>query len=114
MVNRRGTFWVIVMRNKLSVVIGVSIASASFALGAAGAVGQPDSTTVTLTLSLDTILRYVVQPLILLLLAVLGWFIKSAYGSIQDSQRKTHERIDGLVSRVSYIEGLLSTNSKES
>jgi len=111
MVNRRGTFWVIVMRNKLSVVIGVSIASASFALGAAG---TTDPHAITMTLEFDQILRYVVQPLILLLLAVLGWFIKSAYGSIQDSQRKTHERIDGLVSRVSYIEGLLSTNSKES
>lgn len=114
MINRRGTFWILIAKDKLSLAIGIALVCSAFTLGAAGAVGQPDSTTVTLTLSLDTILRYVVQPLILLLLAVLGWFIKSAYGSIQDSQRKTHERIDGLVSRVSYIEGLLSTNSKES
>lgn len=111
MVNRRGTLWVIVMRNKLSVVIGFSIASASFALGAAG---TTDPHAITMTLEFDQILRYVVQPLILLLLAVLGWFVRSAYASIQDGIRKIHEKVDDMNGRLSYLEGANSINSKES
>ena len=114
MINRRGAVWLLVVKNQVSLAIGFALVASAFTLGAAaGATNPTDQAVVTLSLSLDSILRYVVQPLILLLLAVLGWFMRNAYVSIQDGQRKTHDSIEKLNARVSYLEGTLSVNTSK-
>lgn len=114
MINRRGAVWLLVVKNQVSLAIGFALVASAFTLGAAaGATNPTDQAVVTLSLSLDSILRYVVQPLILLLLAVLGWFMRNAYASIQDDQRKTHDSLESLNTRMSYLEGALSTNTSK-
>lgn len=114
MINRRGAVWLLVMKNRMSLAIGLALVTSAFTLGAtAGVTNQTEPGVVTLSLSLDVILRYVVQPLILLLIAILGWFMRNAYVSIQDGQRKTHDSIEKLSARVSYLEGTLSVNTSK-
>lgn len=112
--NRRGSLLFMLFSNRLSVAIGLSLVTASFALGAAASGNVGDTRTMIFTMDLDVILRYVVQPVMLILLAMLGWFIRNAYSSLQDGLRKINEKVDHLSTRISYLEGVNSITSKES